>query len=77
MNGFRKMRKLTEDDRDAAYERGWLDSLRAYDNLSGQPIEERYDYAAGWHACGNYRWADPRGRGVAPDPTHRTPRRRP
>ena len=59
---------------DAAYERGWVDSLRAYFSISTQPIEDAYCYRQGWLACAAYRWADPSNRGVAPDPTYRTPR---
>lgn len=57
----------------AAYERGWVDSLRAYDARSCQPVDDGYDYARGWNACADYRWKDPNGRGVAPDPNYRTP----
>lgn len=63
-----------EARRDAAYERGWVDSLRAYDARSCQPVDDIFDYARGWQACADYRWKDRNGRGVAPDPTYRTPR---
>ena len=65
-----------EARRDAAYERGWVDSLRAYDDRGSQPVQDIYDYARGWEACSDYRWANPYGRGVAPDPDFRTPRPR-
>ncbi len=63
-----------EARRDAAYERGWVDSLTAFDARSIQPWEDIYDYARGWEACARYRWRDMAGRGVAPDPTYREPR---
>lgn len=59
--------------RQAAYERGWTDSLRGYQATSLQHVEDIYDYAQGWHACADYRWADPTDRGVAPDPNYRKP----
>lgn len=71
------MRRTPQQDkerRDAAYERGWLDSLRAYYALSLQPLEDCYDYAAGWQACAAYRWANPANRGIAPDTSYRMPR---
>ncbi len=68
-------REEREQQRDAAYERGWLDSLRAFYNTGGQPIEDVYDYVSGWEACSKYRWEDRRNRGVAPDPAFRRPRR--
>lgn len=70
-------RETPEDEekrRDAAYERGWVDSLSAYAAHSLQPIEDMFDYHKGWHACAEYRWKDPANRGVAPDPDFRTPR---
>lgn len=60
--------------RDAAYERGWVDSLSAYDRTSCQPTEDIYYYRQGWDACAKYRWADPAGRGRAPDTKFRIPR---
>jgi hypothetical protein len=57
----------------AAYERGWVDSLSAYQATHSQHVEDIYDYAQGWHACAAYRWKDRSGRGVAPDPDYRTP----
>jgi hypothetical protein len=68
-------REARETRRQAAYERGWVDSLRAYQDTSSQPTEDKYDYGQGWHACANYRWAEPANRGVAPDPTYRKPYR--
>lgn len=65
-----------EERRDAAYERGWRDSLRAHWNTNGQPFNEIYDYVSGWHACAKYRWEDPANHGRAPDPSFRTPRER-
>ena len=62
--------------RDAAYERGWVDSLRAYWNSVGQAPDDIYWYAQGWRACANYRWQDHAGSGRAPDPSFRTPRPR-
>lgn len=59
---------------DAAYERGWADSLRAHSRHSGQPMEDIYWYGKGWEACAEYRWQDPANRGVAPDPHFRIPR---
>jgi len=56
---------------EAAYERGWVDSLRAHNALSCQPALDKYYYQRGWHDCADYRWKDPEGRGVAPDPTYR------
>lgn len=63
-----------EARRDAAYERGWVDSLRGYDARGVQSWDDNYDYARGWEACAAYRWKDPTNRGRAPDPTYRTPR---
>jgi len=54
-----------------AFERGWVDSLSAYDKRAEQPIGDVFDYVKGWNACADYRWADPTGRGVAPDPAFR------
>lgn len=56
-----------------AFERGWADSLRGYYAVSMQPVEDIYAYGRGWHQCADYRWADPNGRGVAPDPSYRPP----
>lgn len=63
-----------ERQRDAAYERGWKDSLTAYYNMTNQPDDDRYDYGKGWDACAKYRWEDPANRGSAPDPNYRIPR---
>lgn len=63
-----------ERQRDAAYERGWVDSLNAYWNSSGQPFEDIYNYHEGWEACAKYRWEDPTNNGRAPDPNYRVPR---
>lgn len=63
-----------EAQRDAAYERGWVDSLRAYWAISLQPIDDCFDYGKGWNACAKYRWADPSNNGRAPDPDFRVPR---
>lgn len=60
---------------DAAYERGWVDSLTAYDRTSCQPIEDVYWYRRGWDACAEYRWADPANNGSAPDKNFRIPRK--
>jgi hypothetical protein len=60
--------------RDAAYERGWVDSLRACQNVSQQPVEDAYDYQQGWNECAKYRWEDPANDGCAPDPNYRKPR---
>lgn len=65
-----------ESRRDAAYERGWVDSLSAYSAHTLQPIEDVWDYRQGWEACAKYRWQDPANRGRAPDPNYRTPRPR-
>lgn len=74
---FAKPAKETVEARDArraaAFERGWVDSLRAYDARAMQPTEDIYDYSKGWHACADYRWSDPRNRGVAADPAYRAP----
>jgi len=59
---------------DAAYERGWVDSLDAWDRLSSQSMADSYWYRRGWQACANYRWQDRNGRGIAPDRAYRTPR---
>lgn len=58
----------------AAYERGWVDSLDARWVSSIDPMIDRYWYARGWHACADYRWRDPSGRGVAPDRDYRIAR---
>lgn len=63
-----------EERRDAAYERGWVDSLSAYAAHGLQPSEDVWDYGRGWEACAKYRWQDPANNGVAPDPNFRTPR---
>jgi hypothetical protein len=63
-----------EAQRDAAYERGWVDSLRAYDRISQQPMGDVYYYRQGWDVCAEYRWNDPANRGSAPDPAYRKPR---
>ena len=68
------MKRLTETEKDAAYERGWVDSLDAYQRISCQPFNERYYYGQGWDACAKYRWQDRNGNGVAPDRNYRTPR---
>lgn len=75
MSAGRETAEQRESRRDAAYERGWVDSLRAYYARSSQAVEDIYDYAQGWHACADYRWQDRNGRGIAPDPTFRTPRK--
>lgn len=67
--------KITDEEKDAAYERGWSDSLTAHFAPSRVPINVRYYYIDGWQKCADYRWRDPAGRGVAPDPTYREPRR--
>lgn len=64
-----------EQRRDAAYERGWVDSLRGLQGHSVQPIDDVYDYARGWDACAKYRWEDPKNNGRARDPSYRIPRR--
>lgn len=65
----------TEEARDlrraVAFERGWVDSLMAYQAIGSQPTDDIYDYSRGWHACAAYRWADPKNRGVALDPSYR------
>lgn len=66
--------KPTEDMRDAAYERGWVDSLHGVFAACVQLASDKYDYISGWHACAKYRWRDPKGRGVAPDTSYREPR---
>ncbi len=67
--------KLTNAQRDdAAYERGWIDSLDAYDRASLVPSADRYWYKRGWDACADYRWRDRNGNGIAPDRSYRTPR---
>lgn len=71
-----KATKMTDEQRDAAYERGWVHSLKAYAAHSGQPMDEVYYYGQGWDACAKYRWEDPSNRGTAPDPTFRVPRPR-
>lgn len=63
-----------ERQRDVAYERGWVDSLKAYDATSLQPVDDIYYYSRGWQACAEYRWEDPSNRGVAPNPNYRIPR---
>jgi hypothetical protein len=60
--------------RDAAYERGWQDSLRGYAAHSLQPIDDVYYYAQGWSECAKYRWENPANNGCAPDPNYRKPR---
>ena len=73
----REIKATTEQDkacRDAAYERGWVDSLSAFDRTSCQPTADIYDYRLGWDACANYRWKDPANRGKASDPNYREPR---
>ncbi len=65
-------REERELQRAAAYERGWVDSLRGYQNGAAQPWEDKYDYQRGWWACADYRWADPSNNGVAPDPNFRS-----
>lgn len=67
----RTVKKLTDQDHAAAFESGWVDSLRGYFGLVLQPVEEAFDYRRGWDECAAYRWADLNGRGVAPDPTYR------
>lgn len=63
-----------EAQKDAAYERGWVDSLTAYDRTSQQPINDAYCYRQGWDACAKYRWEDPANNGRAPDRNYRIPR---
>lgn len=63
-----------EKRKDAAYERGWVDSLTAYDRTNLQPPEDIYAYRQGWDACAKYRWEDPANKGRAPDPNFRIPR---
>lgn len=77
---FRHLRQSAQEREaanDAAYERGWVDSLRAYDQQSRQPIEDAYWYRKGWDACADYRWKDPKNRGSAPDLNFRVPRKGP
>lgn len=62
----------TTEEADAAYERGWVDSLDA--RLDMSPGVDPYCYHMGWQACADYRWQDRNGRGVAPDRTYRVPR---
>lgn len=64
-----------EAQRDAAYERGWVDSLSAHWCQNGQAFEDIYYYRQGWDACAECRWQDPKNNGRAPDPTFRTPRK--
>lgn len=72
---MRRLPKETPEDRvrrrEAAYERGWVDGLQAYDARATQPVNDIYDYWAGWEACASYRWRDPSNNGVAVDPTFR------
>lgn len=68
------MTKLTPEQADAAYERGWVDSLDALDRTSCQPTADIYWYRTGWQACADYRWQDRCNNGVAPDRAYRTPR---
>lgn len=68
------MTKTTDEAKDAAYERGWVDSLDARYGHSFEPIGTGYWYVRGWNACADYRWLDRSGRGVAPDRKYRTPR---
>lgn len=70
----RKLSPEQERAADAAYERGWRDSLSAHSRHSGQPMNDIYYYGQGWDACAKYRWEDPANRGVAPDRNYRTPR---
>jgi hypothetical protein len=60
--------------RDDAYERGWVDSLTAYDRTSQQPSADIFYYRQGWSACADYRWSDPANNGTAPDASYRKPR---
>lgn len=66
--------KLTEEQKDAAYERGWVDSLTAYFAPISIAMGEQYYYLRGWHTCADWRWEDPSRRGVALDKTYRRPR---
>ena len=81
MSGTKRAVKVNETPearearRQAAYERGWVDSLHGYQATHSQHVEDIYDYAQGWHACADYRWADPRNNGVASDETYRKPYR--
>lgn len=63
-----------EKAKDAAYERGWVDSLTAYNAISFQPSGDRYWYKQGWDSCAKYRWQEPANRGRASDPNFRIPR---
>lgn len=67
-----KRDRTAEDD--AAYERGWVDSLDAIDRSSLQPKDDIYWYRTGWQRCADYRWQDRTKRGVADDRTYRAPR---
>lgn len=60
---------------DAAYERGWVDSLDAYDRISLQPTDDIYWYRIGWDTCAKYRWEDPKNRGRALDRNYRIARK--
>lgn len=42
--------KLTPEQKDAAYRRGWNDRERGIWALNVLPIDERYDYSCGWRA---------------------------
>lgn len=68
------MMKPTEADKDAAYERGWIDSLSAHWNTGAVSHDVLYWYIQGWQRCADYRWQDRNGRGIAPDPTYRISR---
>jgi len=74
----KRRNKVTDEERkaqrDAAYERGWVDSLIAFDRTSQQPTEDIYCYRQGWDACAEYRWKDPANRGSAPDRNFRKAR---
>lgn len=65
-----------EAQRDAAYERGWVDSLTAHWRASCQSMDDLYYYTLGWQMCAQYRCLDPSNRGTAPDPDFRIPRPR-
>lgn len=58
-----KTHRLSEEvkaAREAAYQRGWTDSLTAYYGVSEQPWKDKYDYLTGWWACADKRRAETR-----------------
>lgn len=51
----RRSKEETLAKRAAAFQRGWTDSLSAYQAVSEQPLEDKYDYLSGWWACADAR----------------------